>query len=45
MPLGDVLPDAQTYLGSTYVSQFNKFGRMFQIYVQADAVRLEPETI
>jgi HAE1 family hydrophobic/amphiphilic exporter-1 len=25
------------YLGSSYVSQFNKFGRVFQIYVQADA--------
>ena len=26
-----------TYLGSSYVDQFNKFGRTFQIYVQADA--------
>jgi HAE1 family hydrophobic/amphiphilic exporter-1 len=26
-----------TYLGSTYVSQFNKFGRTFQIYAQADS--------
>ena len=25
------------YLGSSYVAQFNKFGRVFQIYVQADA--------
>jgi hydrophobic/amphiphilic exporter-1 (mainly G- bacteria), HAE1 family len=25
------------YLGSSYVTQFNKFGRVFQIYVQADA--------
>ena len=25
------------YLGSTYVDQFNKFGRTFQIYLQADA--------
>ena len=32
------------YLGSSYVDQFNKFGRMFQIYVQADSqfrLRLE----
>jgi HAE1 family hydrophobic/amphiphilic exporter-1 len=32
------------YLGSAYVDQFNKFGRVFQIYVQADAqyrLRLE----
>ena len=28
---------SQTYLGSTYVNQFNKFGRTFQVYVQADA--------
>lgn len=34
------------YLGSTYVSQFNKFGRVFQIYVQGDAqFRLSPEDI
>jgi HAE1 family hydrophobic/amphiphilic exporter-1 len=25
------------YLGSSYVSQFNKFGRTFQIYIQADS--------
>jgi len=25
------------YLGSSYVTQFNKFGRTFQIYAQADA--------
>jgi HAE1 family hydrophobic/amphiphilic exporter-1 len=32
------------YLGSAYVDQFNKFGRTFQIYVQADSnfrLRLE----
>ncbi|TIL94708.1 MAG: multidrug efflux RND transporter permease subunit [Mesorhizobium sp.] len=34
------------YLGSTYVSQFNKLGRVFQIYVQGDAqFRLTPENI
>jgi hydrophobic/amphiphilic exporter-1 (mainly G- bacteria), HAE1 family len=25
------------YLGSSYVDQFNKFGRVFQVYVQADS--------
>ncbi|HLZ01854.1 MAG TPA: multidrug efflux RND transporter permease subunit [Bradyrhizobium sp.] len=25
------------YLGSSYVNQFNKFGRVFQVYAQADA--------
>ena len=34
------------YLGSTYVNQFNKFGRTFQVYVQADAqFRLTPSDI
>ena len=26
-----------SYLGSSYVNQFNKFGRVFQVYTQADA--------
>ena len=35
-----------TYLGSTYVEQFNKFGRVFQVYAQADApFRLRPRDI
>ncbi|MBS0232132.1 MAG: efflux RND transporter permease subunit [Proteobacteria bacterium] len=35
-----------SYLGSSYVDQFNKFGRVFQIYVQADAgYRMEPNDI
>ena len=34
------------YLGSSYVNQFNKFGRVFQVYVQGDAqFRLTPEAI
>src|SRR6266849_3106272 len=34
------------YLGSSYVDQFNKFGRTFQIHVQADSqFRLRPEDI
>ncbi|HVY59695.1 MAG TPA: multidrug efflux RND transporter permease subunit [Xanthobacteraceae bacterium] len=34
------------YLGSTYVEQFNKFGRVFQVYVQADSqFRLRPTDI
>jgi hydrophobic/amphiphilic exporter-1 (mainly G- bacteria), HAE1 family len=35
-----------TYFGSYYVQQFNKFGRVFQVYVQADAAfRLRPRDI
>ncbi len=26
-----------SYMGSTFVNQFNKFGRVFQVYAQADA--------
>src|SRR5437899_12877331 len=34
------------YLGSSYVDQFNKFGRVFQIYVPADSqFRLRTEDI
>jgi HAE1 family hydrophobic/amphiphilic exporter-1 len=34
------------YLGSSYVDQFNKFGRVFQIYVQAESqARLRPQDI
>jgi HAE1 family hydrophobic/amphiphilic exporter-1 len=35
-----------SYVGSSYISQFNKFGRVFQIYVQAEATaRLRPESL
>ncbi len=35
-----------TYLGSSYVDQFNKFGRVLQIYVQGDApFRMSPDDI
>jgi HAE1 family hydrophobic/amphiphilic exporter-1 len=34
------------YVGSTYVNQFNKFGRTYQVFLQADAAfRLRPEDI
>ena len=34
------------YLGSSYVNQFTKFGRTFQVFVQAEAgFRLRPEDI
>jgi HAE1 family hydrophobic/amphiphilic exporter-1 len=32
---GQVFSALQSYVGSTYVTQFNKFGRTFQVYVQA----------
>ena len=33
----DVFQTLQTYLGSTYVNQFNKFNQSFQVRIQADA--------
>jgi len=35
--LGDVFGTMQAYLGSRYVNDFNKFGRTWQVIVQADS--------
>jgi HAE1 family hydrophobic/amphiphilic exporter-1 len=44
--LGDVFQALQTYLGSTYVNQFNRFGHTFQVYAQADhQYRVTPDEI
>jgi len=44
--VNEVFSTVQGYLGSTYVNQFNKFGRTFQVYVQADhAYRLKPDNL
>jgi hydrophobic/amphiphilic exporter-1 (mainly G- bacteria), HAE1 family len=44
--VGDVFQALQTYLGSTYVNQFNRFGRTFQVYTQADhEYRVAPSEI
>jgi hydrophobic/amphiphilic exporter-1 (mainly G- bacteria), HAE1 family len=46
VPVDQVFSTLATYLGSDYVGQFNKFGRVFQIYAQADAqFRLRPRDI
>jgi HAE1 family hydrophobic/amphiphilic exporter-1 len=34
--LGDAFDTLQTYLGSSYVNLFAKFGQVFQVYVQAE---------
>ena len=42
----DVFDTMQAYLGSVYVNDFNRFGRTFQVTVQADAAhRLTPEDV
>ena len=46
VPLDTVFGTLQTALGSAYVNDFNKFGRTYQVRVQADQrFRLEPEDI
>jgi len=46
LPLSDVFGTLQAYLGSAYVNDFNKFGRTWQVKVQADSkYRLKPEDI
>ena len=44
--IDDVFSTLAAYLGSSYVGQFNKFGRVFQVYVQADSqYRLRPQDV
>ncbi len=46
VPLSSVFNTLQAYLGSTYVNDFNKFGRTYQVRVQADSqFRTRPEDI
>jgi multidrug efflux pump len=46
VPLSEVNDALQTYLGSLYVNDFNRFGRTYQVTAQADAnFRLRPEDI
>jgi multidrug efflux pump len=44
--LSDVFDTMQVYLGSLYVNDFNRFGRTYQVNVQAESpYRLQPEDI
>jgi multidrug efflux pump len=46
VPLTDVFDALQAYLGSYYVNDFNRFGRTWQVNVQADApFRTDAETL
>jgi HAE1 family hydrophobic/amphiphilic exporter-1 len=46
IPLDDVFDTLQSCLGSVYVNDFNKFGRTYQVKVQADSsFRRTPEDI
>jgi len=44
--VGDVFSTLSSYLGSTYINQFNKFGQVFQVYTQAESqYRLQPDDL
>ena len=46
IPLTAVFGTLQAYLGSAYVNDFNKFGRTYQVRLQADhEFRVEPDDI
>lgn len=46
VPLSAVFSTLQAYLGSTYVNDFNRMGRVYQVRVQAaQSFRLKPEDI
>ncbi|CAM4397712.1 efflux RND transporter permease subunit [Bordetella muralis] len=46
VPVTDVFDTLQIYLGSMYVNDFNRFGRVFQVRAQADAqFRAHPQDI
>ncbi|CAM5218705.1 transporter [Bosea thiooxidans] len=46
VPVTEVFDTLQTYLGSTYVNDFNRFGRTYSVRAQADApFRAQPEHI
>jgi len=46
VPINDVFQALSASLGGTYVNDFNRFGRLYRVYVQADAsARLKAEDI
>jgi HAE1 family hydrophobic/amphiphilic exporter-1 len=46
VPVNEVYQTLQTFLGGSFVNQFNRFGRQWRVFVQADAQdRLTPDAI
>jgi hydrophobe/amphiphile efflux-1 (HAE1) family protein len=46
VPLSSVFDTLQTYLGSVYINDFNRFGRTYRVYAQAEPqFRSQPEDI
>ncbi|WP_105103683.1 efflux RND transporter permease subunit [Microbulbifer pacificus] len=44
LPLSDIYLTLQTYLGSYYINDFNRFGKVFQVLAQADAQYRDSES-
>jgi HAE1 family hydrophobic/amphiphilic exporter-1 len=46
VPVNEVYQTLQTFLGGSFVNQFNRFGRQWRVFLQADAQdRLTPDAI
>ncbi len=46
VPVNEVFQSMSAFLGGSFVNDFNRFGRLYRVYVQADAgARLKPEDI
>jgi HAE1 family hydrophobic/amphiphilic exporter-1 len=46
IPLSDVYKSVQVFMGGSFVNYFNRFGRSWQVYVQADGpFRTKPEDV
>lgn len=46
LPINDVFSTLQAYLGSLYVNDFNKYGRIYRVQLQAEGMfRQEPDDI
>ncbi|MRG45435.1 efflux RND transporter permease subunit [Chitinophaga sp. SYP-B3965] len=46
VPVSEILNTMQTYYGSSYTSDFNRFGKYYRVIVQADAIdRAEPTSL
>ncbi len=46
VPINDVFATLQTFLGGAYVNDFNRFGRLYRVFVQAESnYRQQPQDI
>lgn len=46
VPVSNITEALGAFLGSNYVNDFNRFGRQYKVYIQADAAnRLKPEDL